>query len=96
MQNAEWVLWEHTGGTKRDPNAWKENMEQLCKFKIIEDFWQYFNHMPKPFDMFYDGETRKRLRVRVWRRRRMLMLVRHCRIVRNDDQIPWPLPWIQV
>eukprot|EP00957_Ditylum_brightwellii_P038404 2902943-Ditylum_brightwellii.AAC.1 len=60
MQNTEWVLWEHTGGAKRDPNAWKENMKQLCKFKTIENFWRYFNHIPKPSDVFYDGETRKR------------------------------------
>uniref|UniRef100_A0A6S8Z3Y7 Eukaryotic translation initiation factor 4E n=1 Tax=Ditylum brightwellii TaxID=49249 RepID=A0A6S8Z3Y7_9STRA len=61
MRNAEWVLWEHAGGAKRDPNAWKENMKQLCKFKTIEDFWRYFNHIPKPSDVFYDGETRKRV-----------------------------------
>eukprot|EP00957_Ditylum_brightwellii_P101235 7714518-Ditylum_brightwellii.AAC.1 len=61
MRNAEWVLWEHAGDAKRDPNARKENMNQLCKFKTVEDFWQYFNHIPKPSVMFYNRETRKRV-----------------------------------
>lgn len=54
-------MWEHTGGGKRDPNAWKESMKQLCNFKTVEDFWRYYNHIPKPADVFYDGESRKRV-----------------------------------
>merc|ERR1740124_436284 len=56
----EWVLWEHAGGTK-DPNAWKDNMKQLCSFHTLEDFWRYFNHIPKPSEVFYDGESEKRV-----------------------------------
>ncbi|EED95032.1 eukaryotic translation initiation factor 4E, partial [Thalassiosira pseudonana CCMP1335] len=44
----EWVLWEHTGGGKKDANAWKESMKQLCAFQNIEDFWRYYNHIPRP------------------------------------------------
>ena len=34
-------------------------MKALCSFKTIEDFWRYFNHIPKPSEVFYDGDTRK-------------------------------------
>lgn len=56
----EWVLWEHVGGGGgRSPNNWKENMKPLCTFSTIEDFWRYFNHLPKPSEVFYDGNNRK-------------------------------------
>eukprot|EP00590_Aulacoseira_subarctica_P002423 CAMPEP_0172425262 /NCGR_PEP_ID=MMETSP1064-20121228/31217_1 /TAXON_ID=202472 /ORGANISM="Aulacoseira subarctica , Strain CCAP 1002/5" /LENGTH=201 /DNA_ID=CAMNT_0013167997 /DNA_START=96 /DNA_END=701 /DNA_ORIENTATION=- len=56
--SSEWVLWEHLGGSK-DPGDWKENMKQVCSFSTAEDFWRYFNFVPKPSEVFYDGETRK-------------------------------------
>jgi translation initiation factor 4E len=34
-------------------------MKPLCTFSTIEDFWRYFNHIPKPSEVFYDGENRK-------------------------------------
>jgi len=56
------VLWEHAGGGKKDPNQWKENMKQLCKFNTVEDFWRNFNHIPKPSQVFFDNESgRKRV-----------------------------------
>jgi len=36
-------------------------MKELCSFNTVEDFWRYFNHIPKPADIFFDGESRKRL-----------------------------------
>jgi len=57
----EWVLWEHAGGTNKDPNKWKENMKELCEFKTVEGFWQYFNHLPRPSEVFFDGECRKKV-----------------------------------
>jgi len=57
----EWVLWEHAGGGGRNPNAWKENMKELCSFSTVEDFWRYFNHLPRPAEIFFDGDTHKRL-----------------------------------
>jgi len=56
----EWVLWEHAGGAK-NPNDWKANMKELCSFSTIEDFWTYFNHVPKPSAVFYDGDSRKKV-----------------------------------
>ena len=58
--SSEWVLWEHVAGAK-NPNAWKENMKQLCSFATLEDFWRYFNYIPKPSEVFYDGDSRKRV-----------------------------------
>jgi translation initiation factor 4E len=58
----EWVLWEHqsTSGAK-DPSKWKENMKQLCEFETVEDFWKYFNHLPRPSEVFFDGDCRKKV-----------------------------------
>jgi len=36
-------------------------MKQLCSFSTVEDFWRYYNHLPKPSEIFYDGETKKRV-----------------------------------
>jgi translation initiation factor 4E len=56
-------MWEHkanTGGAAaKDPDKWKENMEQLCEFQTVEDYWRYFLHLPKPSDVFFDGDCRK-------------------------------------
>jgi hypothetical protein len=61
-QKKEWVMWEHKANTgAKDPEKWKENMKQLCEFNTVEGFWQYFNHLPKPSDVFFDGESRKRV-----------------------------------
>jgi translation initiation factor 4E len=57
----EWVLWEHKSGASKSPNAWKENMTELCSFNTIEQFWCSFNHMPKPSEVFFDGECRKKI-----------------------------------
>lgn len=57
-------MWEHkaagTGGTKSS-NQWKENMNELCHIRTVEDFWRNFNHIPKPSEVFFDGETRKKV-----------------------------------
>jgi hypothetical protein len=57
----EWVLWEHAGGANKDPNKWKENMKALCQFNTVEEFWQYFNYIPTPSQVFFDGDSRKKL-----------------------------------
>jgi len=36
-------------------------MKELCSFSTIEDFWTYFNHVPKPSAVFYDGDSRKKV-----------------------------------
>lgn len=36
-------------------------MSELCQFKTVEDFWRYFTFIPKPSEVFFDGECRKRV-----------------------------------
>jgi translation initiation factor 4E len=68
----EWVLWEHKaaaasggsgggGGGNKNPNQWKDNMSALCTFSTVEEFWRNFNHIPKPSEIFYDGDCRKKI-----------------------------------
>lgn len=59
--SSEWVLWEHKASEKKDASEWKDNMEQLCVFSTIEQFWSYFNHLPKPSEVFFDGDSRKKV-----------------------------------
>lgn len=61
IEKSEWVLWKHTGGHKKDPDAWKDSFKELCAFSTIEDFWRYFNHIPKPSEVFFDGDSKKRV-----------------------------------
>lgn len=44
-----------------DANAWKESMKPLCSFSTIEDFWRYFNHIPHPSKVFFDGDSKKKV-----------------------------------
>lgn len=53
-------MWEHKANTgAKDPDKWKENMKQLCEFTTVEDYWRYFLHLPKPSEVFFDGDSRK-------------------------------------
>ena len=52
-------MWEHKANQGKDPDKWKENMKQLCKISTVEDFWRYFQHLPKPSQVFFDGDCRK-------------------------------------
>lgn len=36
-------------------------MSELCAFKTVEEFWCSFNHIPKPSEVFFDGECRKKV-----------------------------------
>lgn len=36
-------------------------MSSLCSFDSVEKFWKYMNHLPKPSQVFYDGESRKQV-----------------------------------
>lgn len=38
-------------------------MQQLCLFTTVEQFWSYFNHLPKPSEVFFDGDCRKKVGV---------------------------------
>lgn len=53
-----WVLWEHGGSNQSN---WKDHMKQLGSFSTVQDFWRYINHVPKPSQIFYDGDSKKRV-----------------------------------
>ena len=59
----EWVLWEHRAPDKSS-KSYEDNMQSLCEFATIEDFWNAFNYIPKPSAIFFDGRTRKRFKDR--------------------------------
>lgn len=36
-------------------------MKQLCEFATVEGFWKYFNYLPRPSEVFFDGDCRKKV-----------------------------------
>jgi hypothetical protein len=55
--NSPWSIWEHrenTGG------GWDANMFKLCDFESVGEFWGYWNSIPKPSEIFFDGNSNKR------------------------------------
>lgn len=36
-------------------------MLALCSFSTAEEFWRYTNHIPRPSEVFFDGECRKQV-----------------------------------
>lgn len=59
--DTEWVLWEHKAAESKNPNQWKDNMLALCSYNTVEDFWRFWNHIPRPSEVFFDGEFRKKV-----------------------------------
>ncbi|GMH74126.1 hypothetical protein TL16_g06377 [Triparma laevis f. inornata] len=37
---------------------WSKKIQPICTFTTVENFWQYYNHIPKPGKCFFDGESR--------------------------------------
>mmetsp|Transcript_39591 Transcript_39591/g.61845 ORF Transcript_39591/g.61845 Transcript_39591/m.61845 type:complete len:190 (+) Transcript_39591:76-645(+) len=60
----EWSIWEHraaSGGGNKAAQDWSQNMQELCSFSTAEGFWRYFNHIPRPSEVFFDGQTKKKV-----------------------------------
>jgi len=36
-------------------------MSQICQFRTVEEFWKNFHHIPKPSEVFFDGDCRKKV-----------------------------------
>ena len=50
----EWTLWvgkQHKGGN------WSDSMVHLCDFKTVQEFAQYWNHVPRPSQCFGGGKA---------------------------------------
>jgi len=56
---SEWVFWEHRAPDKKQAN-YEDNMKKIGEFATVEDFWNHFNHIPKPSHFFFDGKTKKK------------------------------------
>jgi len=56
---SEWVLWEHRAPDKNS-KSYEDNMEKLCEMTTVEDFWNAWNNIPKPSQIFFDGKTKKK------------------------------------
>lgn len=55
---SEWSWWEHRAPVAG--KSYEDNMHKLCDFGSIEDFWNLYNNIPKPSEIFYDGQCKKR------------------------------------
>ena len=47
--NDEWIWRYHV----KDKNkSYEDNTKEICSFKSIENFWRYYNNIPKPTEFF--------------------------------------------
>ena len=48
-----WCFWEHRSSDKKTMNKqyWANLQKKLCDFNTVEDFWQYFSHIPPPSEV---------------------------------------------
>jgi len=56
-----WALWEHRAADGTNRGSYEENMNKLVEFATIEDFWHCWNNIPKPSDIFFDGNSHKKV-----------------------------------
>ncbi len=67
--NSNWTLW---AGDANEPD-WGKKLQPLCHISTVEEFWQNYNHIPKPSVCFFDGEFKTKVgpsnKVRVRRER---------------------------
>lgn len=52
-----WVLWEHKQLEKAED--WSNSIRKVCEFSTVEEFWKYWSFIPKPSEIFFDGQSRK-------------------------------------
>ena len=41
-----WCIWEHEAS--KNSKDWGSNMKNLGSFNTVEEFWRYYNHVPRP------------------------------------------------
>ena len=58
-----WAIWEARCPEKKNlsEEEWANLQQQLCEFDTVEGFWRYFDHIPPPSEVFYDGRAKKRV-----------------------------------
>ncbi|GLD94175.1 hypothetical protein PINS_up002786 [Pythium insidiosum] len=53
-----WSIWEIRD--KQKNMAWSDALSKLCTFHTVEEFWGYWNNIPKVSQVLFDGFTRKK------------------------------------
>ena len=56
---SEWCMWEHRAPDKFS-TSYEDNMVKLCDIATVKDFWNMWNNIPRPSQIFYDGRVRKK------------------------------------
>ncbi|GAB9468589.1 Eukaryotic translation initiation factor 4e [Globisporangium polare] len=53
-----WAVWEQRELGKG--MAYADKLFKLCSFRTVEEFWSYWNNIPKPSQVLFDGFTKKK------------------------------------
>ncbi|CAI5732192.1 unnamed protein product [Hyaloperonospora brassicae] len=56
--NEPWAIWEQREQGKN--MSYGDKLFKLCTFRTVEEFWGYWNNIPSPSQVLFDGFTRKK------------------------------------
>ncbi|KAJ8522043.1 hypothetical protein ON010_g17748 [Phytophthora cinnamomi] len=56
--NEPWAIWEQREQGKN--MSYGDKLFKLCSFSTVEEFWGYWNNIPSPSQVLFDGFTRKK------------------------------------
>ncbi|KAG9409187.1 hypothetical protein AC1031_019451 [Aphanomyces cochlioides] len=56
--NSAWSVWELRENNNKGNYA--DNLHKLCTFGTVEEFWSYWNNIPKPSQVLFDGISKKK------------------------------------
>jgi hypothetical protein len=55
--NSSWSIWELRDVGSNNEN-YQDSLKKLGDCATIEEFWRYFNNIPKPSELFFNGQKR--------------------------------------
>jgi len=55
--NCAWSIWEHR---EESGESYAGSMHKLCTFGTVEEFWGYWNNLPKPSEVIFDGVSKRK------------------------------------
>lgn len=55
---SQWTLWELKEKHAIDSKDYGKLLREICEFSTVEDFWKYWMFIPKPSEVFGDGQTK--------------------------------------
>tara|TARA_B100001094_G_C18170082_1_gene794554 strand:- start:1501 stop:2127 length:627 start_codon:yes stop_codon:yes gene_type:complete len=53
----KWVVWEH----RNDCQNYADNINPVCSFDTVEDFWAHWIYLPQPVEFFYAPRQPRKL-----------------------------------